>query len=217
MESTQALFAAFPETRDLRDLARLLLFELGKLGKDLDDRTRGADRANHVLPDLWRFIEILETLEFGDRTCRALAEQRDDADAALRGAYGPAVRAQCASLDRQLGRILAHLHELAAIDATGNDDTDVDVGRPAFNHGEWERRFNGGRRSGVTVDRSAKFQHGAWLALSATRSRREAVPETPSGMALSSKTSNLSSSVESKSFRLMFGRIVFSRRVRFRQ
>ena len=168
-----ALFAAFPETRDLRDLARLLLFELGKLGKDLDDRTRGADRANHVLPDLWRFIEILETLEFGDRTCRALAEQRDGADAALRGAYGPAVRAQCASLDRQLGKILAHLHELAAIDANGNDDTDVDVGRPAFNHGEWERRFNGGRRSGVTVDRSAKFQHGAWLALSATRSRRE--------------------------------------------
>ena len=168
-----ALFAAFPETRDLRDLARLLLFELGKLGKDLDDRTRGADRANHVLPDLWRFIEILETLEFGDRTCRALAEQRDGADKTLRGAYGPAVRAQCASLDRQLGKILAHLHELAAIDANGNDDTDVDVGRPAFNHGEWERRFNGGRRSGVTVDRSAKFQHGAWLALSATRSRRE--------------------------------------------
>jgi len=44
-----------------------------------------------------------------------------------------------------------------------------------------------------------------------------AVPETTSGMALSSKTSNLSISAKSKSFRLIFGRIVFSRRVLFRQ
>ena len=44
-----------------------------------------------------------------------------------------------------------------------------------------------------------------------------AVPETTSGMDASSKTSNLSISVESKSFRLIFGRIVFSRRVLFGQ
>jgi hypothetical protein len=43
-----------------------------------------------------------------------------------------------------------------------------------------------------------------------------AVPETTSGMALSSKTSDLSSSATSTSIRLIFGRIVFSRRVIFR-
>ena len=44
-----------------------------------------------------------------------------------------------------------------------------------------------------------------------------AAPETTSGMDASGKTSNLSLSVESKSFRLIFGRIVFSRRVLFGQ
>ena len=58
-----------------------------------------------------------------------------------------------------------------------------------------------------------RFRDGATYEGEVVAGKPHAVWKSTSGMDASSKTSNLSSSVTSKSFRLIFGRIVFSHRV----